>query len=115
MDQSARRMSAMRLVGNVLMPRSVVSLTDWRAVAHEMAEAHTALAPPGLTERIQALLAQAPREWPEQELAFALDESCALAIRASQARLAGDDPAAGHQAASVAEALHMIRDHRQHR
>jgi hypothetical protein len=93
------------------MPRIVLSLAAWRAVAHELTAVHTASAPPGLVERIQALLAQSPDEWPEQACALELDESSTEAVRAIQARLSGEHPDAEQRAASVAEAIQIIHDH----
>jgi hypothetical protein len=95
------------------MPRIVLSLAEWQAVALELAGTHTAVAPPGLCERIQALLAQAPQGWPEQPFALELDESSAEAVRAVQAALTGDDQSGGQRAASLAEAMRIIHDHQQ--
>ena len=56
------------------MPRIVLSLDEWRAVARELAATHTATAPPGLSERVRELLAQAHDDWDEQAIALELDE-----------------------------------------
>jgi hypothetical protein len=95
------------------MPRVVLSLTLWHAVARELSGAHTAVAPPGLVERIQALLTQAPHAWPEQTFALELDASSAEAVRAIQTALQGDDGGGGQRAASVTEAIQIIHDHQQ--
>jgi hypothetical protein len=95
------------------MPRLVLSQAEWQAVVRELAGGHTATAPPGLVERIQALLAQAPPEWPGQVFALELDAGSAEAVRAIQAALTGEDRHAGQRAASVAEALQIIHDHQQ--
>ena len=93
------------------MPRLVLSQAEWQAVVRELAGTHTATAPPGLVERIQTLLAQAPQEWPEQGFALELDVGSAEAVRAIQAALSGEDRHAGQRAASVAEAIRIIHDH----
>jgi hypothetical protein len=95
------------------MPRIVLSLAQWQAVAQELAGNHTAVAPPGLAERIQALLTQAPAGWPEQAFALELDESSAEAVHALQTSLTGDDRGSGQRTASVAEAMQIIHDHQQ--
>lgn len=95
------------------MPRVVLSLAAWHAVARELAGTHTATAPPGVVERIQALLAQAPAGWPAQTFALELDASSAKAVHAIHAALAGDDRDAGQRSASVAEAIQIIHEHQQ--
>lgn len=96
------------------MPRIVLSLADWQRVARELAASHNAAAPPGLQERVRALLEQAPHGWPEQPFALELDDSSAVAVRAAHAALNGDDDCARQRAASVSEAVQIIHDH-QHR
>jgi hypothetical protein len=98
----------------VSMPRLVLSLADWQAVAHELAGTNRAIAPPGLIERVQALLAEAPQAWPDQPFALELDASCIEAVRAVHATLTGEDRTTGQQMASVAEAIRIIHDHQQH-
>ena len=93
------------------MPRLVHSRADWLAIARELDAAHHAAAPPGLTERVQALLREAPGEWPDQLYALELDEGSAEAVRAAHATLAGRDPNAEQRAASVAEAEAIVRKH----
>ena len=96
------------------MPRLVLSLAEWQAVAHELAGTHRAIAPPGLMERVQALLAQAPQAWPDQPFALELDESCIEAVRAVPAQLTGEGHTTEQQMASVAEAIQISHDHQQH-
>ena len=96
------------------MPRVVLSLAEWRAVEHELAGTHRAIAPPGLMERVQALLAQAPQAWPDQPFTLELDAGSAEAVRAVHASLTGGDRTTGQQMASVAEAIQIIHDHQQH-
>ena len=93
------------------MPRIVLSLEEWRAVARELAAAHTVAAPPGLAERVRELLEQAHDGWAEQAIALELDEGSAEAVRAVHGELMGTDPASGQRSASVAEADKIIRDH----
>jgi hypothetical protein len=93
------------------MPRIVLSLEEWQAVARELAGAHTIDAPPGLSERVRELLEQAHDSWAEQAIALELDEGSAAAVRAVRGLLTGTDPAAGQRSASVAEADEIIRDH----
>jgi DNA-binding NarL/FixJ family response regulator len=93
------------------MPRIVLSLEEWQAVAHELAASHTFTAPPGLTERVRELLTQAHDGWAEQAIALELDEGSAETVRAVHSVLTGTDPNAGQRSASVAEADDIIRDH----
>ena len=93
------------------MPRIVLSLEEWRAIARELEAAHTITAPPGLSERVRELLEQAHDGWSEQAIALELDEGSAEAVRAVRGRLSGTDPAAGQRSASVAEADEIIRNH----
>ena len=93
------------------MPRIVLSLEEWQAVAHELAAAHTFTAPPGLTERVRELLTQAHDGWAEQAIALELDEGSAETVRAVHSVLTGTVPIAGQRSASIAEADDIIRDH----
>lgn len=95
------------------MPRIVLSLAAWQAVAQELTGMHTAEAPPGLSERIQALLAQAPPGWPNQPFALELDESSAETVRLTHDALTRHDPGAAQRITSVAEADQIIHDHQQ--
>jgi hypothetical protein len=93
------------------MPRIVLSLDEWRAVAREVAAAHTIAAPPGLSERIQALLTQAHDGWVDRTIALELDEGSAEIVRSVHRAVTGTDPDAGQRSASVAEADMIVRDH----
>jgi hypothetical protein len=93
------------------MPRLVHSQADWLAIAHELAAPHHADAPPGLVERVHALLREAPAEWPDQLYALELDAGGAEAVRAARAAVAGHDPRAGQRSASISEAEAIVRDH----
>jgi len=97
----------------VLVARMVMSLAEWQAVAYELAGLHNAVAPPGLLERINDLLEQAPRGWPDQTFALELDASGVEAVRGVHAALIQRDPNAGQRFASVAEAVRIIHDHQQ--
>lgn len=74
---------------------------------------HTAAAPPGLLERVTALLAQAPPTWPDQPFGLELDESSADAVRAIYAHLTPQRPGAEQWEACVAEAMRIVHDHQQ--
>ena len=93
------------------MPRIVLSLDEWRAVARELAAAHTSAAPPGLSERVQALLTQAHDGWVDRAVALELDEGSAEIVRSVYRGLMGADPNLGQRSASVAEADMIVRDH----
>ena len=93
------------------MPRIVLSLEEWRAVGRELAGEHTIAAPPGLSERVQALLTQAHDGWVDQAMALELDEGNAEIVRSVHCALTGTAPNAGQQSASVAEADMIVRDH----
>ena len=93
------------------MPRIVLSLEEWRAVARELAARHTIAAPPGLSERVRELLERAHDGWAEHAIALELDEGSAGTVRALHSLLTGTDPAAGQRSASVAEADDIIREH----
>jgi hypothetical protein len=95
------------------MPRITLPMAEWRAVAHHLAS-EQATPPPGVVERIQALLAQAPSGWDEQLFALELDDSSADAVRAVHTTLTSGDPSLGQRAATVAEAMAIIYNH-QHR
>ena len=96
------------------MPRLTHTGAEWAAVAEELAAPHRA-APPGLAERVRALLRAVPAGWPDQPAALELDEGSAAAVRAVLTARAGRDPAAGQRAASVANAEAIVRGHRRRR
>ena len=93
------------------MPRIVLSLEEWRAVAHELAATHTS--PPrrdsrngcGSCSRRRTTAGLSKRSpWSSTKGALRLS---AL----STELLTGTDPNAGQRSASVAEADAIIRDH----
>jgi hypothetical protein len=93
------------------MQRITMTLAEWQAVARELAGDHTATVPPGLQERVRALVEHAPQGWPDQQFALELDASCAELVRATRDRMTHRDPDAGQRAASIAEAVRIIHDH----
>ena len=95
------------------MARIVLSLAEWQSIARELAGAHTAVAPPGLRDRVAALLAQAPQTWPDQPFGLELDEGSADAVRAIHAASTSRRPGAEREDACVAEAMQIIHDHQQ--
>jgi hypothetical protein len=95
------------------MARIILSLAAWQAIARELAGSHHGTAPPGLRERIQALVDHAPREWPDQPFGLDLDEGSAQVVRQTHASLVQRDPAAAGRVAAVAEAVQIIHDHQQ--
>lgn len=95
------------------MPRIELPLAAWQALARELSGPHGAAAPPGVVERIRALLDQAPQGWPEQTFVLELDEGSADAVRAAHATLTNEDRDAGQRAASLSEAIKIIHDHQQ--
>ena len=97
------------------MPRIVLSLQEWQTIARELAAAHNSTAPPGLLERVQALLSQAHDGWSDQEFALELDEGCAEAVETAHRSMMRSDAATGQRAASVAEADAIVRNHQRHR
>jgi hypothetical protein len=96
------------------MPRITLPMAEWQAVLHHLAGGQTTPPPPGVVERIRALLAHAPSGWPEQLCALELDDSGAEAVRAAHVTLNGGDPSLGQRAASVSEAMGIIFKHQQH-
>lgn len=97
------------------MPRLTHSLAEWIAIGREVASPERGAVPPGLAERIRALVEQAPDGWPEQHYALELDDACAEAVARIHAALTGRDPSVWQRAASVAEADAIVRDHQRRR
>lgn len=95
------------------MPNMTYRRAEWLAIAEELAAPQWSV-PPGLAERVQALLHEIPDAWPEQSATLELDASSAETVRAVRAKLAGRARGAGQRAASVAEADAIIRDHQRH-
>ncbi len=97
------------------MPRLTQTRAEWLAVADELAGTRRAAAPPGLAERVRALLRGVPAGWPDEPATLELDEGSAEAVRAVLAALAGRDLAAGQRSASLEEAVAIVRDHQRGR
>ena len=93
------------------MPRIVLSLEEWRSVARELTAEHTIAAPPGLSERVQALLMQAHDGWVDHAVALELDEGSAEIVRSVHRALTGTEPNDGQRSASVDEADMIVRNH----
>jgi hypothetical protein len=96
------------------MPRITHSRAHWVAIARELAATDRDAAPPGLTERVAALLAATQAEWPDEPCALELDEASAAVVetilRWGQ-RSGGDSGLAAQQSASLGEADDLIRAH----
>jgi hypothetical protein len=95
------------------MARIVLSLAEWQSIARELAGAHTVPAPPGLQQRVKALLEQAPQTWPDQSFGLELDESSAEAVRTIYASMDSHPPDTAERDACVAQAMRIIHDHQQ--
>ena len=96
------------------MPRITYPRAEWAAVARELAATYGSSAPPGLAERVDALLAATRAGWPDEPCSLELDEAGADAVEAIVRRgrgLAADPGLAGQRRASVAEADELIRTH----
>lgn len=93
------------------MPRLTHPLAEWIAVARELGAPGRMTSPPGLADRIRALVAHAPGGWPEQQYALELDDAGAEAVAAIHAALTGRDPGIWQRTASVAEADAIVREH----
>ncbi len=93
------------------MARIVFTLTEWRAVAQELCSPHYSVAPPGLHERLQALVMQSPPGWQEQPFALELDESSMEAVWDAHAALTQRSPFAREHEAGIAEASRIIHRH----
>ena len=93
------------------MPRIAFSVPEWQAIAHELAGAHTAAAPPGLLERVHALLTHAAGDWSGQIYALEVDAGSAEVIRTIHGAVSGSDPHAEQRESSLAQAEQIIRNH----
>ena len=93
------------------MVRLTLTRAEWLALAHELGAPHRTLAPPGLLERVRALLREAPAEWPDQRYTVELDATCADAARAALAVVTGCHPGTDQRGATLAEAEAIVRDH----
>lgn len=88
---------------------------EWAVVAHQLGLANGADSPPGLRNRILALLDDVPHEWADQGCSLSLDPQSAAVVRAILRRARGQprDPGLTRaQADAVAEADRIVRGHR---
>ena len=96
------------------MERLAYSRREWTAIARELESTYQGSAPPGLRERIAALLAGTPAAWSDQACELELDAASADVVREIVRRGRGqpaDAGLAGQQAASLAEADAIVHDH----
>lgn len=93
------------------MARIVMTLAEWKAIAHELQGAHHDVAPAGLHERLQALFVQTPQSWHDQPYAIELDESSVEAVWAIHAIVKGGGPLDGDQSDGVEAAMLIIQNH----
>lgn len=95
------------------MAHIVLTLAEWRAVAHELRGAHYASAPAGLNERLHAFFQETPRDWQDQPYAIDLDATSIEAVWAMHASVTNCRPATNDQHASVLAAMEIIYMHQQ--
>jgi hypothetical protein len=95
------------------MAHIVLTLAEWRAVAHELRGTHHAAAPAGLNERLQAFIRETPRDWQDEPYAIDLDATSIEAVWAVHASLTNFRPATNDQHASVLAAMQIIYLHQQ--
>src|SRR5215216_4398782 len=94
---------------DVTLPRA-----EWVAVARELDATSRGEEPSGLRHRIDCLLSDIPASWTAEPCTLSLDTHAAAVVRAVVRRGRGFaiDPArAREQAAGLAEAEDVIRDH----
>ena len=104
---------ALNLLKGNLMAHIVLTLAEWRAVAHELRGAHHAAAPAGLNERLQAFFQEIPRGWQDQPYAINLDATSIEAVWAMHASVTNCRPATNSEHASVLTAMQIIYLHQQ--
>lgn len=100
------------LKGN-LMAHIVLTLAEWRAVAHELRGVHHAAAPAGLNERLQELFQVAPRDWLDQPYAIDLDAASIEAVWAMHASVKKCRLVTNDEHTSVLAAMEIIYRHQQ--
>ena len=89
------------------MAHIVLTLAEWRAVAHELRGAHHAAAPAGLNERLQAFIQETPRDWQDQPYAIDLDATSIEAVWAMYASVTTGRPATNAGHASMLAAMQI--------
>jgi len=95
------------------MAHIVLTLAEWRAVAHELRGAHQAVTPAGLNERLDALFQEAPRDWLDQPYAIDLDAASIEAVWAMHASLTNCRLVTNDEHTSVMAAMEIIYRHQQ--
>lgn len=95
------------------MAHIVLTLAEWRAVAHELRGAHYTAAPSGLNERLHALFQEAPRDWLDQPYAVDLDAASIEAVWAVHARVKSCRLVTHDEHTSVLAAMEIIHTHQQ--
>jgi hypothetical protein len=102
---------ALNHLKGTLMAHIVLTLAEWRAVAHELQGAHRAVAPAGLNERLQELFQEAPRDWLDQPYAIDLDAACIEAVWAMHANVSNCRLVTNDEHVSVLAAMEIIYKH----
>lgn len=100
------------LKGN-LMAHIVLTLAEWRAIAHELGGTHRVAAPAGLNERLHALFQEAPRDWLDQPYAIDLDAASIEAVWAMHAKMKSCRLVTNDENTSVLAAMEIIYRHQQ--
>mgnify|MGYP001380053520 CR=1 FL=1 len=95
------------------MAHIVLTLAEWRAIAHELRGTHHAVAPAGLNERLHALFQEAPHDWLEQPYAIDLDAASIEAVWAMHANMRNCRLITNDQHMSVLAAMEIIYNHQQ--
>ena len=95
------------------MAHIVLTLSEWRAVAHELQGIHSAAAPAGLNERLLALFQEAPRDWLDQPYAIDLDAASIEAVWAVHANVKNCRLVTNDEHTSVLAAMEIIYRHQQ--
>lgn len=63
------------------MRRLTYTRTEWSRLLRQLDHADRAYVPPGLAERIDALLRETPQEWPEEPCTLELDAATAAVVQ----------------------------------
>jgi hypothetical protein len=95
------------------MAHIVLTLAEWRAVAHELQASHHVTAPAGLNERLHALFQEAPRDWLDQPYAIDLDAASIEAVWAVHANVKNCRLVTNDEHTSVLAAMEIIYRHQQ--
>ena len=95
------------------MARLEYRRSEWQAIAQELRSPNRAAPPPGIVERIDALLAESPGEWAEHLSGLELNDEHATLVAQIHAAVATGNERTPQQHASVEEASDIIRQHQQ--